>query len=84
MKKVFFALLTCVFMAGSAWADFTGHDVGLIRYWPDLSTVVDDFGTATVGPGIRRVSGTFFRRTAIAFDVSTLGDAAEPAKGPAC
>ena len=52
MKKVFFAVLTCVFIAGPAWADFTGHNVGLSYFYPSLGNLYQDNGVATVGPGI--------------------------------
>jgi hypothetical protein len=46
------ALVALVYGPIGASAGLLGDEVGLIDYFPDLSTVYVDDGTATVGPGV--------------------------------
>jgi hypothetical protein len=46
------ALVALVYEPIGASAGLLGDEVGLIDYFPDLSTVYVDDGTATVGPGV--------------------------------
>ena len=59
MKKILFALWACVFIAGPAWADFMGHDVGLELRYPEIDSLEYDAGIATVGPGIEFVGALY-------------------------